>query len=284
MAETTQSGGVKAPRLRAEPRRLEAPSQRNLDKATVFGLLAAVILIVAAVAMSGSIGAFLDGPSVLMVVVGTLAITVVSYTGEELRRAGPSFRQVLVRTDIEPAAAARRVLLLADKARKTGLLQLQSDLFGLRSVPFLQRALTMMIDGMPVEEVERNVTMEIQATFLGRQQAASILRRAAEVAPAMGLIGTLVGLVQMLSSLDSPASIGPAMSVALLTTLYGALMANVFFLPLASKLERNANVEQLVNHIFALGVLSMGRQENPRRLEMLLNTMLPAGQQIKYFD
>ena len=78
--------------------------------------------------------------------------------------------------------------------------------------------------------------------------------------------------------------IGPAMSIALLTTLYGALMANVVFLPLATKLERNATVEQLVSQIYTMGVASMGRQENPRRLEMLLNTVLPAGQQIRYFD
>ena len=112
----------------------------------------------------------------------------------------------------------------------------------------------------------------------------AILRRAGEVSPAMGLIGTLVGLVQMLGSLDSPERIGPAMSIALLTTLYGALMANVVFLPLASKLERNATVEQLANQIYIMAVASMGRQENPRRLEMLLNTMLPAGQQVRFFD
>ena len=135
----------------------------------------------------------------------------------------------------------------------------------------------MLVDGLQVDEIERNMTLEAHALAQGRH-------RAAEVSPAMGLIGTLVGLVQMLGNLDSPERIGPAMSVALLTTLYGALMANVVFLPLASKLERNATVEQLVSQIYTMGVASMGRQENPRRLEMLLNTVLPAGQQIRYFD
>ena len=265
------------------PLRFEA-APRKMDLATLFGLIAALVLIAVAIVMNGSPLAFIDVPAILMVVLGTFAVTAISYTGEELREAQPSFRQAMFRTEIDPRVAARRVLTLADKARKRGMLSLQSDLYGVRDAPFLQRSLTMLVDGLQVDEIERNMTLEAHALAQGRQRAAAILRRAAEVSPAMGLIGTLVGLVQMLGNLDSPERIGPAMSVALLTTLYGALMANVVFLPLASKLERNATVEQLVSQIYTMGVASMGRQENPRRLEMLLNTVLPAGQQIRYFD
>ena len=265
------------------PLRFEAP-RRKMDVATLFGLVAALALIGAAIVLNGSPLAFIDIPAILMVVLGTFAVTAISYTGEELREAQPSFRQALLRSEIDPRVGARRVLTLADKARKRGMLQLQGDLYSLREAPFLQRSLGMLIDGLQVDEIERNMTLEAHAIAQGRHRAAAILRRAAEVSPAMGLIGTLVGLVQMLGSLDSPERIGPAMSLALLTTLYGAVMANVVFLPLASKLERNATVEQLVSQIYTMGVASMGRQENPRRLEMLLNTVLPAGQQIRYFD
>ena len=265
------------------PLRFEA-APRKMDLATLFGLIAALVLIAVAIVMNGSPLAFVDVPAILMVVLGTFAVTAISYTGEELREAQPSFRQAMFRTEIDPRVAARRVLTLADKARKRGMLSLQGDLYGLRDAPFLQRSLSMLVDGLQVDEIERNMTLEAHALAQGRHRAAAILRRAAEVSPAMGLIGTLVGLVQMLGNLDSPERIGPAMSVALLTTLYGALMANVVFLPLASKLERNATVEQLVSQIYTMGVASMGRQENPRRLEMLLNTVLPAGQQIRYFD
>lgn len=265
------------------PLRFEAAT-RKMDLATLFGLIAALVLIAVAIVMNGSPLAFIDVPAILMVVLGTFAVTAISYTGEELREAQPSFRQAMFRTEIDPRVAARRVLTLADKARKRGMLSLQGDLYGVRDAPFLQRSLTMLVDGLQVDEIERNMTLEAHALAQGRHRAAAILRRAAEVSPAMGLIGTLVGLVQMLGNLDSPERIGPAMSVALLTTLYGALMANVVFLPLASKLERNATVEQLVSQIYTMGVASMGRQENPRRLEMLLNTVLPAGQQIRYFD
>ena len=265
------------------PLRFEAAT-RKMDLATLFGLIAALVLIAVAIVMNGSPLAFIDVPAILMVVLGTFAVTAISYTGEELREAQPSFRQAMFRTEIDPRVAARRALTLADKARKRGMLSLQGDLYGVRDAPFLQRSLSMLVDGLQVDEIERNMTLEAHALAQGRHRAAAILRRAAEVSPAMGLIGTLVGLVQMLGNLDSPERIGPAMSVALLTTLYGALMANVVFLPLASKLERNATVEQLVSQIYTMGVASMGRQENPRRLEMLLNTVLPAGQQIRYFD
>ncbi|HEX6119465.1 MAG TPA: MotA/TolQ/ExbB proton channel family protein [Dongiaceae bacterium] len=265
------------------PLRFEAPARR-MDLATLLGLVAALALIGVAIVLNGSFRAFIDIPATLMVVLGTVAVTAISYTSEELREAQPSFRQALFRTEIDPRVAARRVLTLADKARKRGMLSLQGDLYGLRDAPFLQRSLGMLVDGLQVDEIERNMTLEAHALAQGRHRAAAILRRAAEVSPAMGLIGTLVGLVQMLGNLDSPERIGPAMSVALLTTLYGALLANVVFLPLASKLERNATVEQLVSQVYTMGVASMGRQENPRRLEMLLNTVLPAGQQIRYFD
>jgi chemotaxis protein MotA len=280
MADTTPND-VRA--MADAPLRFEAPP-RKMDLATLFGLVAALALIGVAIILNGSPLAFIDIPAILMVVLGTFAVTAISYTGEELREAQPSFRQALLRTEIDPRVGARRVLALADKARKRGLLSLQADLYGLRDAPFLQRSLSMLVDGLGVDEIERNMTLEAHAIAQGRHRAAAILRRAAEVSPAMGLIGTLVGLVQMLGSLDSPERIGPAMSLALLTTLYGALMANVVFLPLASKLERNATVEQLVSQIYTMGVASMGRQENPRRLEMLLNTVLPAGQQIRYFD
>jgi chemotaxis protein MotA len=99
----------------------------------------------------------------------------------------------------------------------------------------------------------------------------------------MGLIGTLIGLVQMLGYLDDPTTIGPSMAVALLTTFYGAILGNVVFLPLAGKLERNGADDTLVRRIYLVGVLSVARKENPRRLEMLLNSALPPAQRVDYY-
>lgn len=283
MAETTGTEHSDYTRHADLPVRIE-PQGLVLERSTAFGLLCALGLIVLSVFLGGAGRAFLDVPSILIVILGTLAITAVSYSARELRLALPLIGQVLWRRPRDPNNTGIRLLQLAERTRRRGLLQLQGEIYGLRGDPFLQRAMAMLIDGIPPEEVERNLTFEIHAASQDYQRAVSMLRRAAEVAPAMGLIGTLIGLVQMLGNLNSPELIGPSMAVALLATFYGAVLANVIFLPLASKLERNAASDLLLHQISMLGVQSIGRQENPRRLEMLLNTLLPPGQQIKYFN
>ncbi|WP_374652607.1 motility protein A [Dongia sp.] len=265
------------------PLRIE-PVRQGLDMATVLGLIGAIALILAAIFLGGNWLAFVDVPSILIVVCGTFAITSVSFSFTEIMQAQPLMLRTMFSSGHTPNEAAAKVLQLAERARRRGLLAMQNELYSLRNEPFLLRGMTMLVDGMPIEEVERNLTFETHAMAQRHQRSTGILRRAAEISPAMGLIGTLIGLVQMLGSLDQPEGIGPAMAVALLTTFYGAVLANVIFLPIASKLERNSAIELLINQIFILGALSIGRQENPRRLELVLNTILPANQRVKYFD
>jgi len=142
----------------------------------------------------------------------------------------------------------------------------------------------MVVAGTPGEEVESILHKEMMSTLQRHYKSANVLKKAAEFAPAMGLIGTLIGLVQMLGNLSDPASIGPAMAVALLTTFYGAVLANMVFAPLSTKLERNSTEEAMINNIYVMGAASIGRQENPRRLEMMLNSILPPAKRIQYFD
>ena len=111
-----------------------------------------------------------------------------------------------------------------------------------------------------------------------------ILRKAAEISPAMGLIGTLVGLVQMLGNLEDPNTIGPSMAIALLTTFYGVILANMVFTPLASKLERNSKDDMIIASLYVMSAASIGKQESPRRLEMLLNTALPPEHRVTYYE
>ena len=142
----------------------------------------------------------------------------------------------------------------------------------------------MVVDQTPGPEIEKVMRQEMHAIVARHLKSVSIFRRAAEVAPAMGLIGTLVGLVQMLGRLEDPSTIGPAMAVALLTTFYGAVLGSMVFGPLASKLERNSNEETLVNKVYLMGAASISRQENPRRLELLINSVLPPAKRVRYFD
>lgn len=125
---------------------------------------------------------------------------------------------------------------------------------------------------------------ELSARAQKDVRSAQVLRRAAEVAPAMGLIGTLVGLVQMLADLNDPTQIAPAMAVALITTFYGAILGNMLFAPLASKIERNSQEENAKLFLYATSVAAIGRQESPRRLQMVLNSMLPPAEQIRLYN
>lgn len=125
-------------------------------------------------------------------------------------------------------------------ARKKGVLALQNVVGSMQNEPFLHKGMLMVVDGTPGEEVESIMRRDLQATIQRHAKSTSVLRKMGEFAPAMGLIGTLIGLVQMLGNLDDPSTIGPSMAVALLTTFYGAVLANMVFLPLAAKLERNS--------------------------------------------
>ena len=255
-----------------------------MDIATVLGLIGGFALVAAAMFLGGSATAFIDLPSIMIVIGGTACVTMICFSVEDVLRAQSVIGRTAFRRLQNPTTAARRVLQLADRARRDGLLALQPQLAALRDEPFLRRALSLVVDGANAEEVESLLRQEVAASGQRDRQSASVFRKAAEVAPAMGLIGTLVGLVQMLGNLDEPDNIGPAMAVALLTTFYGAILANMVFAPLATKLERRSDEDQLIKNLYLIGATSIGRQENPRRLEMLLNTVLPPTQQVQYFD
>ena len=270
-------------RLRTQAPRIGATRALRPDMATIVGLGGAFVLIAAAIALGGAWSAFVDLRAVLIVLGGTAAVTAISFGAGDLGRARRAFGQCLRRAGADPEEAALSVLNLAEKARVAGLLQLQDQLPKLRRQPFLQRGLHMVVDGTPEEEADRILRRELAATDARQRQGAGVLRRAAEVAPAMGLIGTLVGLVQMLANLNDPSAIGPGMAVALLTTFYGAVLANMVLAPLAAKLEKRAGEESLVNEIYLMGVASIARRENPRRLEMLINTVLPPARRVSYF-
>ena len=256
----------------------------TIDLATLLGVGGAFAMIAGAMMLSGQAAAFLDIPSILIVIGGTFLVTTISFSLTEIGQAqGLMFRAAIYHAE-SPENAVMQALYLADLARKRGRLALQTVTESLHYAPFLYRAINMVVDGVPADEVERILNRESEATFERHQRSAGVLRRAGEVAPAMGLIGTLIGLVQMLGSLDDPSSIGPAMAVALLTTFYGAVLANMVFTPLASKLERNAQIEATIRQIYTIGAASISRQENPRRLEMMLHTILPPDQRVAYFD
>jgi len=270
----------------AEQIEITATPRRTLfDGATVFGLVGGLVLVLVAILFGGSLGAFFNVPGLLIVVGGTLAVTAVSFNIGDLLHTLRVLGSTVFYRERDPQDVAYTMLELSDFARHQGVLRLQGELLDrFHKEPFLHKSLVMLIEGLPEKDIGDILGEDLAASSARVQRSANVLRKAAELSPAMGLIGTLIGLVQMLRNLENPGVIGPSMAVALLTTFYGVLLANMVFGPLASKLERNAADEHLINYLYTLGILSIARNDNPRRLEMLLNSALPPESKVRFFS
>lgn len=266
------------------PRGTISATRLRLDHATFIGLIAGFGLLAGAMIIGGSARAFIDLPAVLIVIGGTFGVTTISFSLKDMVRFPNVMAKALTRSIPDAEKTALHMLRLAELARKRGILGLDQMLDTMRHEPFVHKAVSLAVDGTPVEEIHNILQREISEMADRHMRSAGILRKAAEVAPAMGLIGTLIGLVQMLGNLNDPASIGPGLAVALLTTFYGAVLANMVFSPLASKLERNTAEETLIANVYMLAAESICRKDNPRRLELLLNAMLPPAKRIQYFS
>lgn len=259
-------------------------SKVSLDFTTVFGLVLTFVLIAIAIAIGKSDANFFNLPSFLIVVLGTMTVTSVSFSWEEFSNAGKVIGNSLFRKRLRASTMARQLMDISVLAKKRGLLALASAENELKKDRHLFKAVQIVTDGYSPEDIERVLAQDLDALVERHRRSASILRRASEISPAMGLIGTLIGLVQMLANLQDPETIGPAMAVALLTTFYGAILGTAVFAPMAAKLERNSNEEAMLRTLVMISMSSIARQDNPRRLEMLLNSELPPSERIRYFD
>lgn len=259
------------------------PQQYIIDITTILGLVFSVGLIVVAAYIGQTQADFFNLPSLLIVVFGTLAVTTISYSAPELKKIAVSMNKVFTRRIRDTRAFAYQLVNLAARAKKHGILSLTRVEYELQADPYLLKAMQMVADGAKAEDIDIVLEKEASLHSDRAEFAASALRKAAEIAPAMGLIGTLVGLVQMLAQLDDPSRIGPAMALALLTTFYGAILGTVILAPLAVKMERSADQDTLIMTMVRLTATSIARQENPRQLETLLNSLLPAKHRITFF-
>ena len=256
----------------------------KLDIATILGLILGFSLIVTAILMGGGASDFIDFPSIMIVFGGTFAATTICFSMEEMKQAFTATMHTLFRSIKNPQISAIKAMQLAEIARAKGPLFLQTLNQQFNNERILYKGIELITDITSTEEVARILYQESAAIEISQFQSAQVLQKASEFAPAMGLIGTLVGLVHMLGHLNDPAIIGPSMAVAILTTFYGAVLANLVFAPLASKLLKISQDDALINKIYTITILSMSRQENPRQLETQLNSILPPDKRIRYFN
>lgn len=245
-----------------------------MDLATIVGIVGAMGLIVVTMLMSGDLGMFVNIPSVVIVVGGSLFAVMAKFGLGQFLGIGKIIGKGMVNKVEEPGPLIDEIVELADAARKGGLLSLEGKEV---SSDFLQKGIQLLVDGHDGDVVKQLLSNDKRLALERHQIGASILMSMSSMAPAMGMIGTLIGLVAMLANMDDPKSIGPAMAVALLTTLYGAVMANAFCEPLADKLKLRANEESLVKSLIIDALLAIQGGQNPRVIESMLRTYLPEG-------
>ncbi|MHC4480784.1 MAG: motility protein A [Planctomycetota bacterium] len=248
-----------------------------MDIATMLGAVVGFVLIGAAIFIGGGAGSFLNVPAMLITIGGTACATMVHFPLPEVLR----ILSVVKRTFTVNIPSAEKVIRdmseFARTARRDGVLALEDRMRGLDD-DFLSKGLQLIIDGTESDQIREVMLIELNTLQRRNRLGSSILSFMGEAAPAFGMIGTLIGLVQMLRQLDDPSQIGVGMATALLTTFYGALLANLLFIPLAGKLQTRSKEEETVRQMMIEGLQGIQAGVNPSVLEDRLTSFLAPGQ------
>jgi chemotaxis protein MotA len=226
-----------------------------------------------AILQGGPLGIFINVPSIMIVFGGTFGNTLVNYPFSDVFDAINVAKKTLLYKEKPINDMIVQLMEFANKARKEGILALQGAMEGVDD-EFLVKAMQMAVDGQEPETLKSMLNTEIEYIQQRHDKGAQIFLSIGAYAPAMGMVGTLIGLVQMLQTMDDPAAIGPAMAVALLTTFYGAVIANIFCIPMAGKLKTRSQSEVLSKLLIIEGMQSILSGENPRIMEQKLHAFI----------
>lgn len=247
-----------------------------MDLATLIGLLLGILIVLGAILIDSSLLDFINIPGLVIVLIGTLAVTLIKY---RLTSVVASFKLALVTVFME---RTENPIMLIQKVRELSAIVRKEGILGLESVeiedPFLSKGIALSIDGHPTEFIEELLIQELEQSIERYGVAEKVFRGIAETAPGLGMLGTLVGLVQMLNNMDDPNSVGPAMAVALLTTFYGAFIAQMIAIPLADKLNLKALDEHRNMSLIITSVQNILKGQNPRVITEVLSTYLAPAQ------
>ncbi|MCB9063194.1 MAG: motility protein A [Halobacteriovoraceae bacterium] len=246
-----------------------------MDIATVIGLALATVAVMGAILAGGSIVIFIDVPSIIVVGLGVISATFIKWPMEVVVKLMAFTMKSIFFTPADPKETIEEIGSLAETARR-------ESVFALEKVPvedpFMKKAMTLAADNRPPEVIQAILQLEIDAMEQRHKTGADVLDGIGADGPAFGMIGTLIGLVQMLQNLSDPSAIGPAMAVALLTTFYGAILANAFAIPLGKKLVYRSQLEITKMNIVIAGTLGIVAGENPRLIKEKLSAFLPPAQ------
>ncbi len=243
-----------------------------MDLATLIGLIGAFGIVMTSIMLGGSAGTFVNTPSLLVVLGGTVLVTMMKFSLGKFAGAASIAVKAFLYKPSNPEDLIEESVELAKAARQGGLLALEDREI---SDEFMKTGLGLLIDGHPADTVRSMLQKDLNETLKRHSDGQDIFKAIGDVGPAMGMIGTLIGLVQMLSNMDDPKQIGPAMAVALLTTLYGAILANMFALPIADKLAVRSREENTSKTLIIDALLSIQGGQNPRIIAAMLEAYLP---------
>ncbi len=245
-----------------------------MDLATLIGMVGAIGFVFMAMVLGGELGMFMNIPSILIVFGGSIFVVLSQFTLNQFFGAGKIAAKAFMFKIEPPEELIQKIVEMADAARKGGFLALEeAEIDNI----FMQKGVDMLVDGHDLDVVRQTMAKDISMTTERHDFGANIFKGMGDVAPAMGMIGTLIGLVAMLSNMDDPKAIGPAMAVALLTTLYGAFFANVICLPIAAKLNNRMDEERINQQLVLDGIVGIADGQNPRVIEGILKNYLASG-------
>jgi chemotaxis protein MotA len=251
-----------------------------MDLATIIGIVMGFALITFSIIAGGSAPAYVDAGSVAIVIGGAVSATMISYPLVKLKGIVGVTRKAMIHKPQSVEKLIRDLVSYAEVARRDGILSLESMTKDIDD-PFIVRGIQMAVDGTDPELIEQIMLTELENLVERHEEGKGIFDALGRYAPAFGMIGTLIGLVAMLSNMEDPSSIGSGMAIALLTTLYGAIIANLVFLPIADKLGRRNTEELLMKTIVVKGVMAIQSGDNPRIVEQKLRTFLPPSARAK---
>ena len=244
-----------------------------MDLATVIGLSLGLMLVFVPILISGMMASFIDVGSIMIVIGGAISAVITSYPLNDFLAMGKIMKNAFFTSQEDITKKVDLLTDLGEKARREGILALERELKGIDD-DFMKKAIQLAVDGNEVEVIETVMGTEIEYIEARHKTGKEMMDAMGFFAPAFGMIGTLVGLIQMLQALDDPSNIGAGMSVALITTFYGSLVANVIFIPLANKLDFRSKEEVLMKNLIIVGILSIQSGDNPRVLRDKLETFI----------
>lgn len=252
-----------------------------MDIATILGLVMGLGCILFGMMSGGSLAAFLDPASVAITVGGGLASTIICFPLSDTLKVIKMMPLVFKLPKVNQFQTIQMLVELSQKARREGLLALESDQAEVKD-DYLKKALELVVDGIEADMVKTSMQLEIDSMVVRHSIGQLYFRTLASQFPSWGMIGTLMGLINLLKTLDNPSGIGPAMALAIITTFYGSILANFVCTPIANKLQANSAEEIRMREMIMGGVLSIQAGENPRLMEHKLKTFLSPDQKIQY--